>query len=375
MAEDQDQDQKTEEPTQHKLDEARKRGQVVTSKELINAMMLLASFFALSVVLPLTTSSMFRSMQHYLEQAGRVTLDSQNLANAMSPMLAAFLVAILPTMGLLLVVALAAHIVQHGFVWSAESLKPKLSKLSPLTGFKRIFGMKSVVEFVKNLIKITLVGTLAFMVVWPRIQHLENLITMEIAESTQLLLQMAGRLMFALGLATALLAIADYLYQRYSFMKGQRMTLQEVKDEMRNAEGDPMVKARLKQIRRERAKKRMMAAVPKSTVVITNPTHYAVALKFEIDKMNAPILVAKGMDEVAKRIRQLAFENQVPILENPPLARALHKDVELDAEIPTEHYQAVAEIIGYILRLKGKVRGAGAPTPPPAGSRLRRDPF
>jgi flagellar biosynthetic protein FlhB len=141
------------------------------------------------------------------------------------------------------------------------------------------------------------------------------------------------------------------------------MTLQEVKDEMRNSEGDPMIKARLKQICRQRAKKRMMAAVPKSTVVITNPTHFAVALKFEMGKMEAPILVAKGMDDVAHRIRAVALENRVPILENPPLARALHKDVELEQEIPMEHYQAVAEIIGYILRLQGKVRSQVPPFP------------
>jgi flagellar biosynthetic protein FlhB len=195
---------------------------------------------------------------------------------------------------------------------------------------------------------------------------------MDVDESTQLLLNICGRLLLGLSISVGFLAGADYLYQRFVFLRDQRMTLQEVKDEMRNSEGDPMIKARLKQIRRQRAKKRMMAAVPKSTVVITNPTHFAVALKFEMGKMEAPILVAKGMDEVARRIRAVALENSVPILENPPLARALHKDVELEQEIPMEHYQAVAEIIGYILRLKGKVRSQGPAVPPP-GSRLRRD--
>ena len=372
MAEDQDKDQKTEEPTQQKLDEARKRGQVVTSRELTSASMLFASFLAVTVILPMSVTGLISDMRSFIELAPMARVDENSTRQMMEPMMRALVIGALPTMALLLFVAIGSYIVQHGFVWSAESLKPTLSKISPLSGFKRLFGMKNLTEFVKTLIKVVLVACITFGFVWPYLQHLEYLVGMDIDESTQLLLNICGRLLLGLSISVGFLAGADYLYQRFVFLRDQRMTLQEVKDEMRNSEGDPMIKARLKQIRRQRAKKRMMAAVPKSTVVITNPTHFAVALKFEMGKMEAPILVAKGMDEVARRIRAVALENSVPILENPPLARALHKDVELEQEIPMEHYQAVAEIIGYILRLKGKVRSQGPAVPPP-GSRLRRD--
>ena len=372
MAEDQDKDQKTEEPTQQKLDEARKRGQVVTSRELTSASMLFASFLAVTVILPMSVTGLISDMRSFIELAPMARVDENSTRQMMEPMMRALIIGALPTMALLLFVAIGSYIVQHGFVWSAESLKPTLSKISPLSGFKRLFGMKNLMEFVKTLIKVVLVACITFGFVWPYLQHLEYLVGMDVDESTQLLLNICGRLLLGLSISVGFLAGADYLYQRFVFLRDQRMTLQEVKDEMRNSEGDPMIKARLKQIRRQRAKKRMMAAVPKSTVVITNPTHFAVALKFEMGKMEAPILVAKGMDEVARRIRAVALENRVPILENPPLARALHKDVELEQEIPMEHYQAVAEIIGYILRLKGKVRSQGPAVPPP-GSRLRRD--
>lgn len=237
-----------------------------------------------------------------------------------------------------------------------KKVKPSLDKISPLAGFKRLFSARSLLEFVKGLLKLGLVGTVVMAVVWPHRDDIPAMTGLPVPAALDHLHDTMLALLVAAVAVMTVIAAMDYAYQKYDHLKRLRMTKQEVRDEHKQTDGDPMIKARLRQIRADRARKRMMQAVPTADVVVTNPTHYAVALKYEMEKMNAPVMVAKGADLLAQRIRKVAEENDVTIVENPPLARALYASVEVDQEIPAEHYRAVAEVIGYVMRLKGKFR-------------------
>jgi len=241
-------------------------------------------------------------------------------------------------------------------VVTAENMKPKLSKISLKEGVKRLFGTKSLMNLAKGVVKIVVVSIVSFMIVWPERDRLALMMTWDVAQLLPVVQTMALKMFAGVIAVMTVVAVLDYLFERMQWMKKQRMTVQEVKDEYKQMEGDPTVKAKLRQIRVERGRKRMMAAVPTATVIITNPTHYAVALKYE-QGMGAPVVVAKGVDAVAFKIREIGQEHDVPIVENPPLARALHATVEIDQEVKPEHYKAVAEVIGYVMRLKAKMTG------------------
>ncbi len=261
--------------------------------------------------------------------------------------------------------ALAPAAVQNKWIVSAE--KPKLEKISPLAGLGRLFGMRAIVEFPAQPAQIAVIGTAAVMVALPYRDHLALLPGMSHAESLDFAREIAGKMLIAAVLVLFLLSIGDYLYQRFVFMRRMRMTKQELRDEYRQQEGDPHVKQKLRAIRRDRARKRMMANVPKADVVITNPTHYAVALQYNAETMTAPKLLAKGHDDVAARIREVASKHKIPVVRNPPLARVLYDTARLDEEIPVEHYQAVAKVIGYVYKLQGKT-----PKKPPAPPGAKR---
>ncbi len=247
--------------------------------------------------------------------------------------------------------AFFAGYLQFGLLLSSEGLMPSLEKISPLAGLKRIFSMRSLSEFLKGLLKLAVVGGIVYAVITPSVGDLHKLIGMEVIQLLGVIASLLHRLLFAVFAAMVVITLADVFYQRYEHIKGLRMSRQEIKDEMRESEGDPIVKGRLRQLRMERARKRMMAEVPKADVVVTNPTHYAVALKYDA-QMTSPKVVAKGVDKVAQKIREIAAENDVPVVENPPLARGLYAAVEVDQEITPEFYKAVAEVIGYIYRMK-----------------------
>jgi flagellar biosynthetic protein FlhB len=238
---------------------------------------------------------------------------------------------------------------------SAEPITPRLSKISPIDGFRRLFSLEGVVNFLKGLVKIVVIGAIMFFVLWPEVDRLETMVTADVATILGIASDLTVKIFGAALVALALVAIADYVYQRNRWWQRQRMTVQETREEFKQMEGDPQVKARIRQVRMERSRKRMMAAVPDATVVITNPTHYAIALQYD-RTMPAPKCLAKGVDAVALRIRAVAEEHEVPIVENPPLARALFASVEVDQTIPAEHFKAVAHVIGYVFRLKDKAR-------------------
>jgi flagellar biosynthetic protein FlhB len=240
-------------------------------------------------------------------------------------------------------------------VWSADSLKPKFSKISPLAGLKRLFSRQAIANFVKGLIKLAVLGSVMVALLWPQRHRLEALVSTDILGTLLLTRSLSLDLLGAVVAILFLVAAADYLFQYRQWFERQKMSLREMKDEFKQTEGDPQVKGKIRQLRQARARRRMMAAVPKASVIITNPTHYAIALQYDRG-MNAPVCLAKGTDLVALKIRELAAKHSIPIVENPPLARALHATVEIDEEIPTEHYKAVAEIIGYVMKLR---RGAG----------------
>jgi flagellar biosynthetic protein FlhB len=256
---------------------------------------------------------------------------------------------------ILALAAVAGNMIQHRLVWSGESLKPQFSKISPLAGMKRLFSKQAIANFVKGLIKLLVVGGVMTALLWPQRNRLEGLVATDILGTLFFTQSLALELLGVVVAILALVAAADFFFQYRQWFEKQKMSLQEMKEEFKQTEGDPTIKARIRQLRQTKMKKRMMAAVPTASVIITNPTHFAVALKYDRG-MNAPLCVAKGMDALALKIREVAGQHSIPIVENPPLARALHATVEVDQEIPPEHYKAVAEVIGYVMKLRNSVR-------------------
>lgn len=351
MAE-QDDAEKTEEPTPRKLEEGRKKGQVANSKEIGSTAILFAAGVAIASFSPFIFGQLYNTFSVFIEKPHELSLDAGTLGDVFADTLLALLIAVGPLMVLFMVLGVVSNLAQSGIIFSGETIIPKLSKLSPIAGAKKLFALKSIVEFLKGIVKISLVGGVATLIFLPEFDRMEIMLQMDTVEILNEIWFLIVKLFAGVVAVMAVIAVVDYLYQRYEFLKQMRMSLKEIKDEFKQAEGDPMIKARLRQLRVERARARMMAAVPNADVVVTNPTHYAVALKYKVGEMAAPVVLAKGVDDVALRIREVANDNDVPIFENPPLARALFAAVELDEEVPEEHYKAVAEVISYVYGLK-----------------------
>lgn len=354
MAEETEDAQKTEEPTPRRLEEARRKGQVASSREVNHWFIILAGAISFMALAPGMSKGVVHALSPFVTEPDLIVTGRAGLGAALKGMLGEVLLAVLPVIGLLVVAAILAGVVQSGLVFSAERIKPELSKISLKKGVERLFSLKSIAEFVKSILKLVIVGGVVTLLFIPIFDDLTSVPTMSTIDAMSLLQSLAVRLFIGVLAVMSVIAVIDFLYQRFEHMKQLRMSRQEIKDELKQTEGDPQVRARLRQIRTERARRRMMAAVPDADVVITNPTHFAVALKYNPLEMAAPRVVAKGADAVAERIRELARENDVPLVENPPLARALFSSVELEDEIPAEHYKAVAEIISYVFRVKGR---------------------
>jgi flagellar biosynthetic protein FlhB len=354
MSEQPDDSQKTEEPTSKRLRDARRKGQIATSRE-VNTWLLLFGFGAL---LAAGGTALMRDLRQVLERfvisPHLVDMSAGGLGDTLFRLLVEVTAVLAIPMGLFVVLALAGSVGQNGLLFTGEPMKPKAEKVSLLKGAKRMFSAKQLAEFVKGMLKIVIVGTVGFLLLLPEWNRLDILPTLPITELLDEVLALVLRLLAAVLAIMLAIAIADLFFQRYQHKKQLRMTKQEVKEEFKNAEGDPQIKARLRQIRNERARQRMMQAVPQADVVVTNPTHFAVALQYEPDEMEAPKLVAKGQDVLAHRIRDLAEELDIPVVENPPLARALYAGVEVDEYVPPEHYETVAKIISYVFNLKGR---------------------
>ncbi len=351
MAEGSEQEDKTEDPTPRRLEQAIERGDIAHSQEV-------GTFFALAgltLILLLASGSIARGlvveMRAMLEGLGEVPGDAASYTRAGLRGARTIGMAVAIPVGVSILAAVGASLAQHRIGWSAQALAPQFSRVSPMAGFKRIYGPQAWVQFVKGLVKVALVGAVAGSVLWSERDRLDAFARLEPVAMLGGSLSLALKLLVSTLAFYFVIAVADAGWQRLQWHKRLRMSKQEIKDEAKESEGNPEVKGRIRQLRLQRVKKRMMAAVPKATVILANPTHYAVALRYE-PGMRAPVCVAKGVDALALRIRAVASDNDVPVIENPPLARALHATVKIDAEVPPEHYRAVAEVIGYVLRLR-----------------------
>lgn len=358
MAEENDDSQKTEEPTQHKLQQAEEKGDVTQSPDVAAWLVLAAATGWLMMWSPSAADSLRTFMTGFLSGAHDIQLSPQTAGSFANGIGFELLQTVGIPFALLMAVAIAAHLVQHRPVFALEKIAPKLDRLSLLQGFKRLFGTQALVTFAKGLFKTAAIAGAIAMTVWPSKEQMLAMITLPVGLLLLETLSLMGQALIAALSVLGVIAIIDYGWQYFDRMRRLKMTRHEVKDEHKQSEGDPIVRQRLRQIRLERSRKRMMAAVPKAAVIITNPTHYAVALAYESGKMGAPICVAKGVDHVALKIREIGRENNVPVVENPPLARALYASVDVDETIKPEHYKAVAQVIGFVMRLKGKVPSA-----------------
>lgn len=353
MADQGDDNQKTEEPTQRKLDEARRRGDVPTSREVGAALAILAALIMVGGLGPGMAAGLAGEFLPLVENPGDIILSSPADAFQLMARLAGGVgLILLPAAGLLLAAGFLGAVGQGSIVIAGERIQPKLNRLSPLAGLKRLLSLRNLVEFLKGLGKVASI-TLAFvLVVAPTLDQAEAMVLTDAGVLPLLLIDVTVDLLLGVLVAVIIIAVLDLLWQRLSWHRQQRMSMQELKEEFRQAEGDPHLKAKIKQLRRDRARNRMFAELPGATVVITNPTHFAVALRYDLSKAPAPICVAKGMDLVALRIRKVATDHHVPIVENPPLARTLHAGLEIGEEVQPEHYVMVAELIAYVLNLK-----------------------
>jgi flagellar biosynthetic protein FlhB len=354
VAEEGDED-KTQDPTAKKLEDAHKRGDVAKSIEVNTWFMIAGATFVMSSFSGSIASNLTVPLKNLLEHAGQMKTDGASLLLLVGRLESMLLVALGIPFVLLIVAAVSSHLVQHRPVWSVDPITPKFSKLSPMAGAKRLFGKQAAANFAKGLFKVIVLGVVMAMVMWPEHERADAMVRIDPNLILDLTRSLALKLMGTVVAMLAIVATLDYLFQYRSWFERQKMSLQEVKDEYKQSEGDPHIKGRIRALRVARMRKRMMAAVPTASVVITNPTHYAVALKYERG-MPAPICVAKGVDLIALKIREVAAAHDVPVVENVPLARALHATVEIDDEIPVEHYHAVAEVIGYVMKLKRSLR-------------------
>jgi len=356
MAEDQDKAQKTEDPTAKRLEEAFKSGNVPKSQEVNHWFMLTGSGLVVALFASDVAAGLRPLLLQFLQLAHDLPTDVGHLQEMFAEIgWGLFKLLALPLL-ILMIAAVAANVLQHKPTMAWKKLKPELSKISVIKGTTRMFGSQGAMNVVKSLLKLVIIGGVALAVVWPGLHQLKLMTTFELIDVINFIHQETIIMVTVIVAVLTALAALDFFYQRYDWFQNMKMSRQDVKDEHKQAEGDPQVKARIRQVRSERARQRMMAAVPSADVVVTNPTHFAVALKYDGETMAAPKLVAKGQDLIALRIREIADEHDVPIVENPPLARGLYSSVDLEQEVPPEFYKAVAEVISYVMRLRGKMR-------------------
>ncbi|NYZ11669.1 flagellar biosynthesis protein FlhB [Azospirillum sp. RWY-5-1] len=353
MSEDADESSKTEDATTRKLEKAHEQGQFAMSQEVQLWLSLGATLIIFLTLLPGLVSDLMLRLTRYVEEVDSAPMDRGSIGHLLMRVMMDILTALWLPVLLLMVAGVVSTLLQKGWSVAWAVITPKFSKLNPIAGLQRMFSpAQQSVELAKGLAKIGVVGVVAYVALLPMVRAIEHFVGIELLLMLLEMEDLVGRLLIGVFVTVMIIAAADLIWQRYTYNKKMKMTKQEVKEEHKQADGDPQVKARIRQLRFERARKRMMAAVPTADVVVTNPTHFAVALKYDAMSMGAPMVVAKGADTLALKIREVATENKVPIVENPPLARALYATVEIDQEVPSEHYRAVAEVITYVMKLK-----------------------
>lgn len=347
-------DEKTEEPTPRKRRKTREEGQVAKSVEVPSVFVLFAGVVVLYFFAGYIRNDMLDIMRACFRFDVSADFTLPGFLMILDRYIQAFFVLLMPVLIAVFFAALATNIVQVGFQITPKSIEPKLSKLNIIKGFGRLFSIKSLGELAKSLLKFAVIGGVIYVVLRAELKTLSMLPDLSVAQILLYLLKVAYKIFIWVLLIMVVIALLDYVFQRWQFEKQIRMTRQEIKDEMKQTEGDPHVKARIRSLQHQAAKKRMMKQVPEADVVVTNPTHLAVAIKYDHLAMSAPRVIAKGAGQVAERIKAIAAENKIPVIENKELARNLYKYVEIDAEIPADFFRAVAELLAYVYRLKGK---------------------
>lgn len=353
MADQADDSEKTEDPSHKKLEDAHKKGDVAKSQEVSTWFVLVGSGIAVAVFSQTIAIELSSELKGYFEHAHLIRVEDQGAVRIGRQIATIFFgILILPMLSIAMM-GLAGNLVQHRLVWSFDPVKPKFSKVSPISGFKRLFSKDSLINFLKGLIKLGIVSGLMFGILYPERDVLDTLVSLDISNLLPLVRVLALKLFAGVIAVMTIIAGMDFLYQKNKWFEKQKMTVKEVKDEFKQMEGDPIIKAKLRQIRQEKGRQRMMANVPDASLVLVNPTHYSVALKYEMG-MNAPVCIAKGIDGIALKIREVAREHDIPVIENPSLTRALYATVEIDDQVPEEHFKAVAEIIGFVMKMSKK---------------------
>ena len=347
-------DNNTEKATPKRLEEARKKGQVAKSREVASALIMVTCLIYFYFDAEGIVNRILDLMKGSFRDLHRTDLTTEAIQLLVIDLIIKVSVMILPLLVTLMAAGVLANVMQVGILFSTESLQPKLTKVNPLKGLKNMFSLKSFVELFKNLFKLTLVGFIAYVTIKNEALDVSPLMEQEVWQ----IMAYMGRISFKILLATCwvliALALMDYLYQHWEHGRSLKMSKQDIKDEYKNLEGSPLIKSRVRRLQRDMAMRRMMAKVPTADVVITNPTHLAVALKYDQTRMAAPVVVAKGANLIAQRIKEIARENGIAIVENKPLAQVLYKVVDIAEAIPDNLYQAVAEILAYVYGLKRK---------------------
>ena len=355
MAEGEDQESKTEDPSQKKLEDALEKGQVVNSKEVNNFFILFfLTLFAIWIA-PYTLNLSAKTLSFFIANAGNITVDQGMVGLLLTKVCSKFLIYLSPILIMVFIAVIFSSYIQHGeFIFTFEQLQPQLSRISIISGFNRLFSTKSVVEFLKSLFKVLLVSVFLYLVISNDVKTLALYQNLSMEGILEQLHSMINHIMICVCVIMAIIASVDFLYQKFEHYNSLKMTKHEQKEEYKQMEGSPEIKRKIKSLRKEQAQKRIKQTVPKATVVITNPEHFAVAIQYEHKNMSVPLLVAKGMDQVAQKIKEIAEDHKIPIVANPPLARSIYKSVAINQEIQIEHYEAVAKIITYVMSLKEK---------------------
>lgn len=345
--------EKTEKPTPRKREDAKKKGEVAKSRELPSLAVLLSALMALTFFGYYTYSH----IQIIMKGAFSIpTMNDLNIPEFLifaQKIVTQSILAISPVLAAVFISAVLSNLMQVGIIFTSESIMPKLSKIDPIKGFKRLFSKQSLMELFKSLLKLVIVGGVAYLTIKSEMKNVYSLGQMEINSILGYLFVTFSKIFIRCSLAMIVLVILDYAYQKWEFENKLKMTKQEVKEDLKKTEGDPLIKSRIKSIQMEMARKRIMQAVPEADVVITNPTHLAVALKYDSSNMNAPKVLAKGAGVIARNIKNLAEKHDIPMVENKELAQNLYSLVEIGQEIPAFLYQAVAEVLAYIYKIKG----------------------
>jgi len=351
---DEDKSQKTEQPTPKRLREAREKGNVAKSKELGTVFIFISSLLIFNFYGKQLLLHLFGLMQWLFRSSGELAIQDTTMANLILQIEAKLVPILLPIILFLGIFALLANFCQVGFIFSGESLKPDLNKINPIEGFKKLFSLKSLVELIKSIFKLGVLGFIAYVTVKGEFANVPLLTDMTPGHILLYIGKITFKIIFRSTLALLIMSVLDYIYQRYEWRKDLMMSKEEIKEEMKQTEGDPKVKAKIRSVQQQMARKRMMSQVPQADVVITNPTHLAIALRYDAEGMKAPKVIAKGAGFIAEKIKEIAKDHDIPLVEDKPLAQIIYKTIEVGESIPPHLYQAVAEILAYVYKLNPK---------------------